>query len=99
MTSRMTVFPSLDVLAAFTAASLVLIFTPGPDMTLFLGETLRGGRARGLAAMLGAATGLLAHTMLAALGLSAVLAASAAAFVAIKIACGSPLRRCATGRR
>jgi hypothetical protein len=33
MTSRMTVLPSLDVLAGFTAASLVLIFTPGPDMT------------------------------------------------------------------
>jgi threonine/homoserine/homoserine lactone efflux protein len=82
----MTVLPSLDVLAAFTAASLVLIFTPGPDMTLFLGETLRGGRARGLAAMLGVATGLLMHTMLVALGLSALLAASAAAFAAIKVA-------------
>jgi threonine/homoserine/homoserine lactone efflux protein len=82
----MTGLPSVDVLAAFTAASLVLIFTPGPDMTLFLGETLRGGRARGLAAMLGVATGLLMHTMLAALGLSALLAASAAAFAAIKVA-------------
>ena len=82
----MTVLPSLDVLIAFTAASLVLIFTPGPDMTLFLGETLRGGRARGFAAMLGIATGLLVHTMLAALGLSALLAASAPAFTLVKIA-------------
>src|SRR5262245_61065474 len=82
----MTFLPGLDVLLAFTAASLLLIFTPGPDMTLFLGETLRGGRARGLAAMLGVATGLLVHTMLAALGLSAVLAASPAAFFAIKVA-------------
>jgi len=82
----MTVLPTSDVLAAFTVASLVLIFTPGPDMTLFLGETLRGGRARGLAAMLGVASGLLVHTMLAAIGLSALLAASAGAFLAIKIA-------------
>jgi threonine/homoserine/homoserine lactone efflux protein len=82
----MTVLPSPDVLLAFTAASLVLIFTPGPDMTLFLGETLRGGRARGFAAMLGIATGLLIHTMLAALGLSALLAASATAFTLVKIA-------------
>jgi len=82
----MTVLPSPDVLAAFTAAAVVLTFTPGPDMTLFLGETLRGGRARGLAAMLGVATGLLVHTMLAAVGLSALLAASAGAFVAIKVA-------------
>jgi threonine/homoserine/homoserine lactone efflux protein len=82
----MTVLPGPDVLAAFTAASLVLIFTPGPDMTLFLGETLRGGRARGLAAMLGVASGLFVHTMLAAVGLSALLAASATAFLAIKIA-------------
>ena len=82
----MTALPDPNALAAFTAASLVLIFTPGPDMTLFLGETLRGGRARGLAAMLGVATGLLLHTMLAAIGLSAVLAASAGAFLAIKVA-------------
>src|SRR5262245_58742874 len=82
----MTVLPSPDVLAAFTAAALVLIFTPGPDMTLFLGETLRRRRVRGLAAMLGVATGLLVHTMLAAVGLSALLAASAGAFLAIKVA-------------
>jgi len=78
--------PGIDVLVAFTAASLILIFTPGADMALFLGETLRGGRKRGFAAMLGVTTGLLVHTMLAALGLSALLAASDAAFTAIKVA-------------
>src|SRR5262249_29547316 len=82
----MIALPGIDVLVAFTAASLVLIFTPGADMALFLGETLRGGRRRGFAGMVGVATGLLVHTMLAALGLSALLATSDAAFTVIKIA-------------
>src|SRR5882757_2645920 len=82
----MDFLPSLDVLLAYSAAALVLIFTPGPDMTLFLGQTLTGGRARGIAAYLGASTGLVVHTMLAAFGLSALLAASATAFGVLKIA-------------
>ncbi|HEX2216025.1 MAG TPA: LysE family translocator [Xanthobacteraceae bacterium] len=82
----MSFLPSAEVLAAFTLASLVLILTPGPDMTLFLGETLRAGRARGFAAMLGASTGLLVHSLLAAFGLSALLATSTTAFTVLKIA-------------
>jgi threonine/homoserine/homoserine lactone efflux protein len=81
----MTFLPSPEALAAFTIASLVLALTPGPDMTLFIGQTLTAGRARGLAAMFGACTGLLIHSMLVAFGLSALLVASAAAFTAIKI--------------
>ena len=54
----MDFLPSLQIFLAFTAASFVLIFTPGPDMTLFLGQTLTGGRARGFAAMFGAFTGV-----------------------------------------
>ena len=80
----MTFLPSLDIMLAFTAASVVLIFTPGPDMTLFLGQTLTGGRARGFAAMVGAFTGVMIHTLLAAFGLSALLAASATAFTIVK---------------
>jgi threonine/homoserine/homoserine lactone efflux protein len=82
----MTFLPSLDVLIAYTLASLLLIITPGPDMTLFLGQTLAGGRARGLVSMLGACTGLVVHTMLAVFGLSALLAASATAFNTLKVA-------------
>ncbi len=81
----MSFLPSPEALAAFTVASLVLALTPGPDMTLFIGQTLTAGRARGLAAMLGACTGLLVHSMLVAFGLSALLVASATAFTAIKI--------------
>jgi threonine/homoserine/homoserine lactone efflux protein len=82
----MTFLPTAEVMLAFTAASFVLIFTPGPDMTLFIGQTLTGGRRRGFAAMFGAFTGLVLHSLLAAFGLSALLAASAAAFTAVKIA-------------
>lgn len=81
----MDFLPSLTVLAAFTAAAAVLIVTPGPDMTLFLGKTLGQGRAAGLLAMLGAITGIVLHTLLAAVGLSAVLLGSAAAFSALKL--------------
>ena len=80
----MTILPDPATLAAFMAASLILIVTPGPDMTLFLGQTINGGRARGFASMLGATAGLMVHSMLAAFGLSALLVASATAFTAIK---------------
>jgi threonine/homoserine/homoserine lactone efflux protein len=82
----MTFLPDLHIFVAYTAAALLLILTPGPDMTLFLGQTLTGGRSRGAAAMLGASTGLVVHTMLAAFGLSALLIASATAFGMVKIA-------------
>ncbi len=80
----MPFLPSVEVLAAFTLASLILIVTPGPDMTLFVSQTLTGGRARGFAAMAGAYVGVLIHTALAAFGLSALLMASATAFTAVK---------------
>jgi threonine/homoserine/homoserine lactone efflux protein len=77
--------PSLPVLAAYVAAVLVLTFTPGPDMTLFLGKALRQGRREGMASMFGAMTGSAIHTMLVALGLSALIAASATAFFVLKV--------------
>jgi threonine/homoserine/homoserine lactone efflux protein len=82
----MDFIPSLGVLGAFAIAAVALTFTPGPDMTLFLGKAVTQSRAAGMAAMFGASTGLLVHTTLAALGLSALLAASATAFLALKIA-------------
>jgi threonine/homoserine/homoserine lactone efflux protein len=82
----MDFIPSLPVLGAFAAAAVALAFTPGPDMTLFLGKAVTRGRAAGMAAMFGATTGLLIHTMLVALGLSALLAASATAFLLLKVA-------------
>lgn len=81
----MSFLPDATVLAAFTLAAIILIITPGPDMTLFISKALTQGRAAGFAAMLGASTGLVVHTLLAAFGLSALLAASPTAFFAVKI--------------
>ena len=81
----MTFLPDYQVIAAFTLASFVLVVTPGPDMALFLGKTLTQGRKAGLVAMFGAASGIVVHTLLAAFGLSALLASSVAAFGILKI--------------
>lgn len=82
----MQIIPELSVLAAYSVACFILFVTPGPDMSLFLARTMAGGRAAGIASMLGASVGCLAHTFLAAVGLSAVIAASPTAFLAIKAA-------------
>ncbi len=81
----MEFLPSVPVLAAYVVAVLVITFTPGPDMTLFLGKAVRQGRPAGMAAMLGAMTGSLIHTLLVVVGLSALLAASATAFFILKV--------------
>lgn len=77
--------PDAATLSAFLLASLVLTLTPGPDMALFLGQAVRSGRAAGMASMLGAMTGVVVHTLLAALGISALLAASPTAFLLLKL--------------
>ena len=81
----MDFIPASGPLLAFTLAAVVLTITPGPDMTLFLGRTLTQGRRAGFAAYFGACTGSIIHTSLAALGLSALIAASPEAFLALKI--------------
>jgi len=78
--------PSLPILLTFAIAVAVLAVTPGPDMTLFLSKTVGQSRAAGVAAYAGAATGLLVHTLLVAVGLSALLVASATAFTVLKVA-------------
>ena len=80
------IFASASLAAAYVLACLVLAATPGADMALFLSRTLAGGRAQGFAAQAGASVGLVVHTFAAALGLSALLAASAQAYEAVKIA-------------
>ena len=77
--------PDWTVLAAYTVACAILFITPGPDMSLFLARTIAGGRRAGVAAFLGASTGSLVHTLMAAVGLSALLAASATAFLVLKV--------------
>lgn len=79
------VLPDLPVLLTFAVAVAVLALTPGPDMTLFLSKTVSQSRMAGVAAYAGAATGLLVHTLLVAVGLSALLVASATAFTVLKL--------------
>src|SRR5690606_34543716 len=77
--------PSLSVFLAYLAAVIALTLTPGPDMTLFLGKAIGQSRMAGVAAFAGASTGLVVHTVLVAVGLSALLAASPTAFLVLKI--------------
>lgn len=81
----MTFLPDLTTLATYSLACLLLFVTPGPDMSLFLAKTLSGGRKAGVAAVLGTNAGCVVHTLLAALGVSALLAASPTAFLALKV--------------
>lgn len=78
--------PDTATLLQFTAAAVMLTITPGPDMTLFLSRAISHGRMAGIVCMLGASTGVLFHTLLAAFGLSALLAASPTAFTIVKFA-------------
>jgi len=69
----------------FVIASLILIALPGPDQALIMRNALVGGRPAGVRTMLGGASGLTVHAGAAALGISALVAASATAFTALKI--------------
>ena len=80
-----TFVPDLSTILQFAVATLVIALTPGPDMTLFVGRAISHGRAAGFAAMFGAMTGIMVHTMLVALGLSALIIAAPKAFLALKI--------------
>ncbi|HWJ73974.1 MAG TPA: LysE family translocator [Kaistia sp.] len=77
--------PQTSVLVAYLVAVVALTLTPGPDMTLFLGKAIGQSRLAGCAAFLGASTGLVIHTVLVAVGLSALLAASVTAFTILKV--------------
>ncbi len=77
--------PETPVFLAYIAAVLALTLTPGPDMTLFLSQTVSRSRLAGLVAYSGAATGLVCHTVFVAVGLSALLLASATAFTILKV--------------
>lgn len=81
----LTFLPSLSVLLAYLVAVIALTLTPGPDMTLFLGKAIGQSRKAGVAAFAGASTGLIVHTVLVAVGLSALLAASTTAFTILKV--------------
>lgn len=68
----------------FLAAALVLALTPGPGIMYVMARTLSGGASDGIASSLGTAVGGMVHVTVAAVGLSALLAASAKAFLIVK---------------
>ena len=83
----MNAFNDLGIvhLGLFCGAVVLLNFTPGPDTAFIVGQSVARGRRAGLMAVLGISLGCVVHTLALALGLSALIAASASAFMLIKI--------------
>jgi threonine/homoserine/homoserine lactone efflux protein len=69
----------------FLLSGVLLNLTPGQDTFFILGNSLGAGRRAGIASAFGIAVGSVVHTVAAALGLSAILATSAAAFTVVKL--------------
>jgi threonine/homoserine/homoserine lactone efflux protein len=70
----------------FFVAALLLAITPGPGIFYVLARSLAGGRREGILSSFGTFVGGLFHVLAAALGVSAILAASAVAFHTVKYA-------------
>src|SRR6188472_3577398 len=81
----MSFIPDTTTLVQFAIATVILAITPGPDMTLFVSRTLSQGRAAGFASMAGALAGTLVHTTLVVVGISALIVASPASFLVLKM--------------
>ena len=73
-------------LVAFMGVALVIVVTPGPDMALVLRNSIRGGRPAAYRTILGTGVGLIVWATASAIGIAAVLAASATVFTALKLA-------------
>ena len=74
----------IDQLLLFVAAGLLLNLTPGPDVLYIVSNALRGGARVGVVAALGITAGCFVHIFAAAVGVSALMAASATAFTILK---------------
>ena len=77
--------PDPGTLAVFALASLALAVVPGPAVLYIVAQSIHGGRRAGVVSAIGIASGGLVHVLAAVVGLSALLAASAEAFTAVKI--------------
>ncbi|MGF1588482.1 MAG: LysE family translocator [Pleurocapsa sp.] len=74
----------ITTVGLFGLASVLLAITPGPDMIYIATRSIAQGRNAGIVSALGVYAGILIHTLAAALGLSALIAASAVAFSVVK---------------
>lgn len=77
--------------AAFILAAIVFSMTPGIDTFFVLNRSVAQGRRTGVYSTLGISTGIVVHTIIAAAGLSALIAQSAAAFATVKYLGGAYL--------
>ena len=75
---------SPSTIAAFALASIAILIIPGPAVLYIVNRSISDGRRVGLAAVAGVELGTFVHVMAATVGLSAVLASSAAAFNTVK---------------
>jgi threonine/homoserine/homoserine lactone efflux protein len=73
-----------STLGVFAAAAFLLLMTPGPAVLYIVTRSVEQGRRAGLMSVLGICTGTLAHVAAAALGISALLAASPHAFAVLR---------------
>lgn len=73
-------------LALFVLSALLLNITPGPDTLYIVGRSSTQGLKAGVIAALGIGAGTMVHITAAALGVSAILSASASAFAVLKLA-------------
>lgn len=76
--------PDLPQLLLFMAAGWLLNLTPGPDVLYIVSNALKSGARAGIVAALGIVSGCFVHVFAAAVGVSALLTTSAAAFTALK---------------
>ena len=76
--------PTPTTYGLFVAAALALLLVPGPAVFYIVARGVEGGRRAGLVSSLGIEIGTLMHAAFAAVGLSAVIASSAAAFTVVK---------------
>ena len=82
---------TLDQTLLYLPAVAIIIAIPGPDMLLSLSRGLTQGRGAGFAHAFGVGLGIMAHSLLAALGVSALLTASETAFWVMKLVGGAYL--------
>jgi threonine/homoserine/homoserine lactone efflux protein len=75
-----------ELLLSFCLASFALAISPGPDNIFVLTQSITNGTSYGIATTAGLITGCIVHTTLVAFGISAILLASDAIFIGIKIA-------------
>jgi threonine/homoserine/homoserine lactone efflux protein len=77
--------PDITQFSLYVAVALLLAITPGPGIFYVAARSLAGGRAEGIASSFGTALGGLVHVVAGALGVSALVLASAELFTALKL--------------